>query len=99
METTNIQPAPVIEPSGSHQFPWHGEKVAFQNMFGELLKLYNGKFVAIHQGQVAAVGENMVDATIKAVKLFGNVPMYIHLVSESPRSKIKLRSPHIVLER
>ena len=97
------EPTDVVEAASPTQITldaaWHREKVAFRAMFDELIKQYENKFVAIYQGRVVECGENMIDTSMAAYRKFGNVPMYVHLVSLQPQKPKRVFSPRIVRSR
>jgi len=58
------------------------EKEAYWAMRNELLKKYEGKWIAIVDGEVAAVGETSSEVVEKASKVRMSGPIYINKVGE-----------------
>jgi hypothetical protein len=62
------------------------EAAAFARLKPELLKHYKGRVVAIHQGEVVAVGDDRMDVLGIVLEKLGPVPCYIEWVEEqTPR--------------
>ncbi len=64
------------------------EAEAFKRLLPELLQQYQGKFVAIHQGQVVAAGDDRMDVYGVVLEKLGPVSCYIGCVDvQTPRPK------------
>lgn len=64
------------------------EAEAFKRLKPELLREHKGKFVAIHLGQVVAIGDDRMDVYGVVLEKFGQVSCYIERVDEqAPRPK------------
>jgi hypothetical protein len=61
------------------------EHAAFVRMLPELLKQYPGQAVAIHKGQVVAVGDDKMDLWSQVRQELGPVPVYVQTVEYPPR--------------
>jgi hypothetical protein len=78
---------------------WRREYFAFIRLLPELMKTLAGKYVAVHQGKVVAVGDTSVEAAMGAYKSVGYVPLHVGLVSNEPVAPIRLPSPRIVRQK
>ena len=67
------------------------EHAAFERMLPELLKQYPGQAVAIHNGEVVAVGDAKMDLWSQVRQKLGPVPVYVQVV-EYPSRVYKM--PH-----
>ncbi len=75
------------------------EVEAFERLKPMLLSQeeYCGRAVAIHQGQVVAVGDDKMEVLAEAWEEFGEVPIYVEWVTpETPR---RVRIPSIKVRR
>lgn len=72
------------------------EAEAFERLKPELLKQYKGRVVAIYQGKVVMVGENVLDVHAAVTDKFGPVPCYVDQVEETPR---RVRIPSVWRKR
>jgi hypothetical protein len=61
------------------------EVAAFEHMKPELLKTHLGKAVAVYHGEIVAVGETKAQVYEQVTARFGEAPIFIHVVDESPR--------------
>ena len=61
------------------------EHAAFQQMLPELLKKYKGRVVAIHNGQVVAVGDDRMELWERARQQLKGAPVYIQTVEYPAR--------------
>lgn len=61
------------------------EHAAFEKMLPELLQKYEGRVVALYQGQVVDVGDDRMTVWAKARKQLGQVPVYVQTVEFPPR--------------
>lgn len=73
------------------------EVAAFEQMRPALIKkkIYNGKFVAIYQGEVVATGNEKLAVLDQVREKFGQVVCYIEKVApDSPRT-VRMPSVHV----
>lgn len=71
------------------------EVAAFEKLKPTLLEQYTGKFVAIYQGNVVAIGDDKLNLLDEVRKRFGHVVCYIEKVAiDSPRTA-RIPSLHI----
>jgi hypothetical protein len=68
------------------------ETSSFLRLHEELKKQYFGQYVAIHNGNVVATGENFESIVLKVRQEFGRVAVLIRQVEESPIRTIQFRS-------
>ncbi len=61
------------------------EHATFQQMLPELLKQYEGRVVAIHNGRVVAVGDDKMELWTQTRQELGDVPVYVQIVEYPPR--------------
>ncbi len=61
------------------------EHAAFQKMLPELLQEYEGRAVALYQGQVVGVGNDRMKVWRQAREELGHVPVYVQTVEYPPR--------------
>ncbi|MGA9351709.1 MAG: DUF5678 domain-containing protein [Anaerolineae bacterium] len=64
-------------------FEW--ERQAFEGLKPELLRAYQGQWVAIYQGKVVEAGEDRSQVLDRVYDRFGYVPVYVQQVEEQPR--------------
>ena len=70
------------------------EREAFRRLLPDLLKTYEGQFVAIHDGQVVDVDKD--SATLaRRTRAQGHRPVYIQKVMKEPRI-VELPSPEVI---
>ncbi len=71
------------------------EVAAFEKLKPTLLEQYTGKFVAIYQGNVVAIGDDKLNLLDEVRKRFGHVVCYIEKVAiDSPRTA-RIPSLHV----
>ncbi|MBE7551568.1 MAG: hypothetical protein HS126_10895 [Anaerolineales bacterium] len=61
------------------------EHTAFKQMLPELLKQYPGRAVAIHNGQVVAVGDDRMAVWEQARRQLNDAPVYVQTVEYPPK--------------
>ena len=61
------------------------ERTAFEEMRPTLLHTYPDKVVAIYQGQVVEVGDDIGETASKVYSRFGYVPCYVERVTIKPK--------------
>lgn len=93
MADIDIFAAPVIGNVPLVDNTWERNRAYFQQHFAELLERYRGKFVAIHDGRVVAVGETFVAAAQAAYATEGYLPIYIDEVTETPGPMPRVPTP------
>lgn len=77
-------PAVQIEWPPPPRNKWEREYRAFQALLPELLKTHRGKYVAVHDGQVVASGEDELEVASRVWAKYGYVPIHVDLVTEQP---------------
>jgi hypothetical protein len=85
MSTANqseLLPAPILPVPPPDK--WRSEQAAFRRLLPELLKTYEGQYVAIHEGKVVEHGGDILDVADRAYSRWGYVPIYVDLVSSVP---------------
>jgi len=68
------------------------EMDSFLRLHEELKKQYFGQYVAIHNGNMVAIGENFESIVLKVRQKFGRVAVLIRQVEESPMRTIHFHS-------
>ena len=71
------------------------EMKAFEAMRDELLNEYDGKYVAIHEGEVVGVGEELSTLHNQIYYAMGSVPVLFERVTTEPKREIVIRSPRL----
>ena len=71
------------------------EMRAFESMHDDLLKEYEGKYVAIHDGKVIGVDDNLSALHNRIYYEIGSVPVLFERVSTEPKREIVIRSPRL----
>lgn len=70
---------------------------AFEHLKPKLIEEYEGRTVAIYQGEVVAVGDDILGVHDSVIEQYGEVPCYVELVkSDAPR---KVRMPSFRVKR
>ena len=87
----NVQFAPHREPRNK----WERERAAFLDLLPTFLPDYRGKYVAIHDGAVAAVADDPIAAAMEAYTKHGYVPIHVGLVTDQPQPLIRIPSPRL----
>jgi hypothetical protein len=94
MASSEILPAPDLSSFVQPEDKWRREHQAFLAMLPELLKTYPGKIVAVHNGQVVDIGEDVVSVALRAYEVHGYVPIYVGPVSAKPAvERLTIRRP------
>jgi hypothetical protein len=75
---------------------WRREYGAFLRMLPELLKTHRGKYVAVHNGQVVASGDDKVAVALQAYREQGYVPIHVGLVTDEPPRVERIPTPRIL---
>ncbi len=92
MNESEILPAPVIEMSSPPQTKWDRERTIFLRLLPQLLETQGGKYVAIHEGQVVDVAEDLLVLAPRVYAKYGYIPIYMDMVAERP---LVVRVPHL----
>ena len=66
---------------------------AFRKMHAVLLQQYEGKYVAIHNGQVVDHDDTAGELSRRVRARFGKTPVLIQQVTDKPRHTLNVRSP------
>ena len=72
------------------------ELAHFERLKPQLLQQYPGRFVAIYQGEVVAVGDDKMDVLATAEEALGNVPFCVSQVTENGPRRVRIPSAWIV---
>lgn len=64
---------------------FQADEEAYHRMRENLLKEYKGKWVAVHEGAVVAIGDQLSEVIKKAFSIIGDSPFYINKVGEEAR--------------
>jgi PHD/YefM family antitoxin component YafN of YafNO toxin-antitoxin module len=74
------------------------EVEAFEKLKATLLSQeeYRGRAVAIHQGQVVAVGDDKMEVLAQAWEEFGEVPIYVEWVEPETPRRVRIPSVRVV---
>jgi hypothetical protein len=75
---------------------WQCEHRAFLHLLPSLLTAYRGQYVAIHEGKVVDSGPELVPLTLRTHQRYGNVPIYIDLVTDEPARSVRISGPRLV---
>jgi hypothetical protein len=60
------------------------ERRAFLRLLPDLIPLYRGQYVAIHNQQVADHGSSRLEVALRVLKIIGNQDIYVGLVHDQP---------------
>jgi hypothetical protein len=71
------------------------EMRAFQAMLDELLVEYEGKYVAVHQGMVIGVDDDLSTLHNRIYYELGSTPVLYERVTSEPKREIVIRSPRL----
>ncbi len=94
-------PPPVLDLSPGGRFAphppdekWERERRAFHRLLPQLLQTHGGHYVAIHDEQVVACGDDIAEVAMQAYREHGRVSIYADLVTTDPPRRV-IRIPHI----
>lgn len=89
----NVRPKAAPAPS-----EFLREVEAFERLKPTLLsqEKYRGRAVAIHQGQVVAVGDDKMEVLAQAWQEFGEVPIYVEWVEPATPRRVRIPSVRVV---
>lgn len=93
MSTTETLPAPELPVGASVDGKWEQERRAFVHMLPDLLITHRDQHVAVHQGQVVASGADKTSVALQAYREYGQIPIYVGLVSDQLPLPARLPSP------
>jgi hypothetical protein len=68
------------------------EVEAFESLKPQLMKEHAGEYVAIHNGEVVAAGEDKFQVSQKVREQLGMVIYYVELVSDDPPRTVRMPS-------
>jgi Family of unknown function (DUF5678) len=85
-------PAPDLSLFKPPESPWERERRAFRTLLPDLRAKYDGQYVAIKDETVVASGSDEVAVALEAYSRVGYGPLYLGLVSDSPRPPVRLPS-------
>lgn len=71
---------------------WQRERAASYKMLPDLLATHRNRYVAIHEGQVAATGDELIPLAKEAYSRYGYIPIYVGFVAEPPPRLIRMPS-------
>jgi hypothetical protein len=71
------------------------EQQAYEQMYSKLKKKYLGQFVAIHNKELVGTGQDFESLFLRIQESFGDVPILICQVTESPVQEWRFRSPRL----
>jgi hypothetical protein len=89
-------PAPVLDLQPTPPSKWERERNAFRQLLPQLLATHRGKYIAIHEGKVVGVGEDLVPVALQAHRQYGRVAIYVDLVSDQPPRPVRISWPRTV---
>lgn len=72
------------------------ELAHFECLKPQLLQQYPGRFVAIYQGEVVAVGDDKMEVLATAQAALGNAPFYVTQVTENGVRRVRIPSAWVV---
>lgn len=76
--------APKLERSAALRTKWEREYETFRRLLPQLLTTHQGRYVAVHEGQVVDSGDDKLALALRVLAKVGNVPIHVGLVSEEP---------------
>lgn len=97
MHQADVIDAPNLDRHDPLDPRWRREYAAFIRLLPELLKTHRGRFVAVHNSRVVAVGDTLTDAALNAYRLVGYLPLHVGLVSDEPVPAVRLPSPRVLV--
>ncbi len=72
------------------------EYEAFERMLPDLMRQHPGKYVALRQGVIVAIGDTEIDVMTLAHQLSPGTQVYARLVSDQPQPIPRIGSPRTV---
>lgn len=98
-ETDVILPSPQIELPVPIPDVWTRNRDYFVSHRDELMKEYRGKYVAVHDGLIVAIGDDKLEVAKAGYTQCGRVPVYVGFVGEAEPRRIRMPSPIRVAKR
>jgi hypothetical protein len=80
-------------PASVLQEKFERERAAFRRLLPGLLDTHRGLYVAVHDGEAVESGPDQIDVAKRAYAKFGNVPIYVGLVTDQPQPVVRI--PHV----
>ena len=96
MSEPDLLPAPEIPIQAAADPKWLREYKAFLGLLPALLSTHRRQYVAVHDGQVVASGDEQIEVALRAYRTHGYVPIYVGLVSDEPPRLVRVPSPRRV---
>lgn len=96
MADSEVYDAPVLKLEREPRTKTECERRAFLRLLPELLRTSRDRFVAVHEDQVVATADRMIDAAMEAHARCGYVPLYVGLVTEQPPPPVRIDTPRIL---
>lgn len=90
MTDTEIMPAPNVTPPSRPVNKLDLEKAAFYRLLPTLLPDYRNKYVAIHDEQVVASGDELAPVALAAYDRCGYQAIYVDLVTDAPAHPVRI---------
>lgn len=75
---------------------FEAEIAHFERLKPQLLQQHSGRFVAIYQGEVVAVGDDKMDVLATVQAAYGDIACYITQVTANGLRRVRMLSPRIV---
>ena len=75
---------------------WDRDKRAFWEMRESLLPEYQGKYVAVYNGEVVDSDEDDIALAERVYERLGYVPIYCQLVTDGPLPVYRVPGPRVV---
>lgn len=75
---------------------FEAEIAHFERLRPQLLQQHPGRFVAIYQGEVVAVGDDKMDVLATAEEALGNTPFCVTQVTENGPRRVRIPSAWVV---
>ncbi len=94
-ETTSSPAFEVVLPQPP-EAKWQQERRAFLRLLPSLLATHRGQYVAVHEGKVVESGPDLVPVALLAHQRYGNVPIYVDLVTDEPARSVRISGPRLV---
>lgn len=96
MNKNSHRKAPASTQNEQHLQAFETELAHFERLKPQLLQQDPGRFVAIDQGGVVAVGDDKMDVLATVQAAHGDVACYIGQVTENGPRRVRMLSPRIV---
>ncbi len=96
MSEVHTLPAPDLSSKERPFTAWDSEQCAFLRLLPTLLATHRGRYVAVHQGNVIADGQDQIEVAKRAYAQAGYLPIYVALVTDEPMPPVRLPSPRLL---